>query len=176
VRLLGLLLLASVVAACGDDFATLEPENPTRAADGLVFTRVDGSSYEMTDAMATCQPNEQKPGVDIVRLTAPASVEETNRPPVFTVEALPGVTGTYDLPLDERDYDAGPSDLTLFALDSRRRNELSGSVEEASGKVTVREATCDPEPRLSITIDARLASEIGLPPLRVTGGMASTGR
>ncbi len=83
---------------------------------------------------------------------------------MFTVEALPGVTGTYELPLDERDYDAGPSDLTLFALDSRRRNELSGSVEEASGKVTVREATCDPEPRLSITIDARLASEIGLRP------------
>ena len=64
----------------------------------------------------------------------------------------------------------------MFALDSRRKNELSGSVEEATGKVTVREATCDPEPRLSITIDARLASEIGLPPVRVTGGMASTGR
>jgi hypothetical protein len=175
-RLLGLLLLASVVAACGDDFATLEPDNPTRAADGLVFTRADGSSYEMKDAVATCRPSEQKPGVEVVRLTAPASVEESNQPPVFTVESLPGATGTFTLPLEERAYDAGPSDLTLFALDSRRKNELSGSVEEATGKVTVREATCDPEPRLSLTIDARLASEIGLPPLRVTGGMASTGR
>ena len=84
-RLLGLLLLASVVAACGDDFATLEPENPTRAADGLVFTRADGSSYEMTDAVATCLPSEQKPGVDIVRLTAPASVEAPAAPDMRSV-------------------------------------------------------------------------------------------
>ncbi|WP_027860596.1 hypothetical protein [Marmoricola sp. URHB0036] len=175
-RVLGLLLLVCVVAACGDDFATVEPTNPERAADGLVFTRTDGSSYELLDAVATCTPSEQKAGVDVVRLLAPADVEDSHRPPFFMVEALPGVTGDYPLPLHERDDDAGPSDLTLFALDARRKNELSGSVEEATGKVTVREATCDPEPRLSLTIDARLASEIGLPPVRVRGGMATTGR
>jgi len=175
-RLLGLLLLVCVAAACGDDYATLEPRNPDRAADGLVFTRADGSSYELLDAVATCIPSEQKPGVDIVRLIPPADAEDSHHPPLFMVEALPGVTGDYPLPLHERDDDAGPSDLTLFALDARRKNELSGSVEEGAGKVTVREATCDPEPRLSITIDARLASEIGLPPVRVRGGMATTGR
>jgi hypothetical protein len=175
-RLLGLLLLAAAVTACGDQYATAEPDNPSSAADRLVFTRVDGSSYELTDAVATCRASEQKPGVEVVTLTAPASARDTNRPPYFSVESLPGVTGTFALPLKERAYDAGPSDLTLFALDARRTNELSGSVEGARGAVTIREATCDPEPRLSVTLDARLASEIGLPPLHVAGGMASTGR
>jgi hypothetical protein len=43
-RLLGLLILSLAVVACGDNFATIEPDNPTRSAEGLVFTRVDGSS------------------------------------------------------------------------------------------------------------------------------------
>ena len=180
-RRLGLLLLCSLAAlgcsACGDDFATLEPQNPTRAADGLVFTRGDGSSYELEDAVASCYAAEQKPGLEVVRLTAPTGVTEgAGKWPSLLVEVVPGTTGTFRLPLEERAWEAGPSDLTVFALDSRRHNELSGSQEEASGTITIRESTCDPEPRLTIRIDARLASEIGLPGLHVTGGMASTGK
>lgn len=178
-RLLGLLVLPLLVlcAACGDDFATLEPRNPTKASDGLVFTRVDGSSYELTDAVATCFAAEQKPGLEVVRLTAPAAVTQgAGKWPSFLVEVVPGTTGTFRLPLEERDWDAGPSDLTVFALDSRRHNQLSGAGEEAAGQITIRESTCDPEPRLSVRVDAKLASGARLPPLRVQGGMASTGR
>ncbi len=175
-RLLGLLVALLALAACGDDFATVEPDNPDRAAEGLVFTRADGSSYEIEDAVATCLPSEQKPGLDVVRLTAPADAEVPHSTPFLLVEAVPGVTGRFSLPLKERVWGAGPSDLVVFGIDSRRRNELSGSVETASGRITVREAACDPEPRLSITIDARLGSEIGLPGVRVSGGMASAGQ
>jgi hypothetical protein len=175
-RLLGLLILSLAVVACGDNFATIEPDNPTRSAEGLVFTRVDGSSYEMDDAVATCFAAEGKPGVEVVRLTAPTAVTQGKQAPAFVVEVVPGATGTFRLPLQERDSETGPSDVTVFALDSRRHNELSGSREESRGSITIGESTCDPEPRLSITIDARLASEIGLPPLRVSGGMASSPR
>jgi hypothetical protein len=178
-RVLGLLVLPLLMlcVACGDDFATLEPRNPAKAADGLVFTRADGSSYEIQDAVATCFAAEQKPGLEVVRLTAPtAATQGGSKWPWFMVEVVPGTTGTFRLPLKERDWEAGPPDVTVFALDPRRHNELSGSMEEATGQVTVREATCDPEPRLSVRIDGRLASEIGLPSVHVVGGMASTGK
>lgn len=180
-RLLGRLFLSCVAvlacSACGDDFAAIEPRNPTRAADGLVFTRADGSSYEIKDAVASCYAAEQKPGLEIVRLTAPIAVTTgASKWPSFLVEVVPGTTGTFRLPLEERAWDAGPSDLTVFALDSRRHNELSGSQEEAHGAITIRESTCDPEPRLAFRIDATLDSEIGLPGVHVVGGMASTGK
>ena len=84
-----------------------------------------------------------------------------------------GVQGTRKLPLQERDYDTGPSDVVVFGVDPERHNELSGTVEEASGEMTVLEATCDPEPRLSLAVDATLASETGRPNVQVEGGLAS---
>ena len=68
-RRLGLLLGLLVLAGCGDQFATLEPENPATAAEGLVFTRADGSSYTMKDAVAQCVEHRELPGVRVVRLT-----------------------------------------------------------------------------------------------------------
>ncbi len=176
-RLLGLLVVSLVLAACGGDFATIEPRNPTKAADGVVVTRADGSSYEITNAVATCYAAKQKPGLEVARLSAPGDVAPSNRHRAWLlVEVVPGTTGTYRLPLKERDFAAGPPDVTLLAVDPRRDNELSGAVDEARGWITVHESTCDPEPRLSIRVDARLGSELGLKPAEVRGGMASTGR
>ena len=178
-RLLGLLILLLVLAGCGsDEFAELEPRNPSRAAEGLVFTRADGSSYEIKDAVAKCVEHRQLPGVKVVRLIAPAdrrslSGSDGGEPPVLIVEVALGVQGTKKLPLQKRDEVAGPSDAVLFGFDPERHNELSGTVEEASGEVTVLEATCDPEPRLSLAVDATLASEVGRPKVQVEGGLAS---
>ncbi len=174
-RLLGpLLLLVLVLAGCGDDFATVEPENPSTAAEGLVFTRADGSSYRMKDAVAECVEHRDLPGVKIVRLTAPASPRQSadDSEPALVVEVALGVQGTRRLPLREREYGAGPSDVELSGVDPERHIELSGTVEKASGKMTVFEATCDPEPRLSLTVDATLASKVG-PNVQVEGGLAS---
>ena len=176
-RRLGLLVVAlALLAACSADFATVEPENPEHAADGLVLTRADGSSYELEDAVASCYAAEQNPDLEVLRLTAPSSVTRGDRSHgTFLVEVVPGTTGTYRLPLEERDHDAGPSDVTVVVLDPRRENELNGSLEESHGQITIREATCDPEPRMTVLVDATLASEIGLPALGVKGGMASSG-
>ena len=166
--------LVLVTAGCGADFATVEPDNPSRVADGLVVTRADGSSYEMNDAVAECRTDPDHPGVQIVRLNAPADAGTERRRETFLyAEVVPGVLGTRELPLDERDSGAGPSDLTLFGVDSQTRNELSASLRQATGTVTVVEATCDPEPRIAIHVDATLASEVGQPGERVRGSLAS---
>ena len=63
----------------------------------------------------------------------------------------------------------------MRGVDPERHNQLSGTVEEASGEMTIFEATatCDPEPRLSVAVDATLASEPGRPKVQVEGGLAS---
>ena len=76
------------------------------------------------------------------------------------------------LPLTERDHEAGPSDAVVSGVDPERHNQLSGTVEEASGEMTIFEATCDPEPRLSVAVDATLASKPGRPKVQVEGGLA----
>ena len=121
-RRLGLLIGLLVLAGCGDEFATVEPKNPATAAEGLVFTRADGSSYEMKDAVAQCVEHRELPGVKVVRLTAPADGRETaddsdGREPALIVEVALGVQGTRRLPLPERDHGAGPSDVVLFGVD-----------------------------------------------------------
>jgi len=177
-RLLGLLILLLVLTGCGaDEFAELEPRNPSRAAEGLVFTRADGSSYEITDAVARCVEHRKLPGVKTVQLVAPADRHvfsgSDGRQPALVVEVALGVQGTRKLPLPTRDYDTGPSDVIVSGVDPERHNELSGTVEEASGEMTVLEATCDPEPRLSLAVDATLASKTGRPNVQVEGGLAS---
>ena len=177
-RLLGLLILLLVLSGCGgDEYAELDPKNPSRAAEGLVFTRADGSSYEITDAVAKCVGHRKLPGVKVVRLIAPAdrlrAGRSEGREPALVVDVALGVQGTRRLPLQERDHNTGPSDVVVSAEDPQRDNELSGTVEEATGKMTVLEATCDPEPRLSVAVDATLASEVGGPNVQVEGGLAS---
>ena len=176
---LGLLVLLLVLTGCGgDEYAELDPKNPSRAAEGLVFTRADGSSYEVNDAVARCIEHRKLPGVEVVRLVAPARWPEAadgseDREPALVVSVAVGVHGTMKLPLTERDYEAGPSDAVVWGVDPERHNQLSGTVEEASGEMTVFEATCDPEPRLSVVVDATLASKPGRPKVQVEGGLAS---
>ena len=84
------------------------------------------------------------------------------------------------LPLTKRDSEAGPSDAVVRGVGPERHNKLSGTVEEASGEMTIlevscelRPATCDPGPRLSVAVDATLASEPGRPKVQVESGLAS---
>ena len=176
---LGLLVLLLVLTGCGaDEYAELDPKNPSRAAEGLVFTRADGSSYEVNDAVARCIEHRKLPGVEVVRLVAPASRSEAaddgeGQEPALVVDVAVGVHGTMKLPLTERDYEAGPSDAVVRGVDPERHDQLSGTVEEASGEMTVFEATCDPEPRLSVVVDATLASKPGRTKVQVQGGLAS---
>jgi hypothetical protein len=156
-----------------------DPDAQVEAGDGLVFTRAVGTTYELNNATVDCQESAEGGGETVVRLTSPAQYEkifEKGRvtKPFFYVEALPGTEGRADLPLSGGDADAVPP-VTVFGVDSADQSELNGNTEVATGSITILEATCDPEPRLSFTIRATLGSENGLLPMHVVGGLSAGG-
>jgi len=184
VRNVVLLVAMAAVAwsGCDDQRASgPEPTNSHPAAgespsvsEGLTFTNGRNATYEMHDADVTCQPSQHDDRTEVVNLTTPAGYQKRFRhgripDPFFWVEVVPGGVGEYDLPLTGGSVETVP-DVVVFGVDSEDQNELSGSVETATGVVTILEATCDPEPRLAFTIRATLGSEIGLAGVHAVGG------
>jgi hypothetical protein len=162
VRFLGFaLLLAIVLAGCGDDFASVGSRNPRSVSDGLTFTRADGSSYAVKEAVARCTPSGDT-GTEYVYVTDPTGSS------TFFLRVALGVDGERQLPLRTP---GDQHDLTLVATDPQNGAHLDAT-NRAQGELTITEATCDPEPRLSFRIDARLAPPSG-GPVKVHGGLAS---
>lgn len=176
--------LASAVLGCGiaNPQERPEPASPTQSTpadaylpkDGLTFT--SGASYEMHEAAAVCQPSVEHEDTLLVRLNAPPDYLERRgkqRVPFLYVEAVPGVAGVYELPLDGGGDDH-LQDITVFSYHPESGNEFSGSVETSTGTITILEAECEPTPRLAFTIRATLGSEyFDLPSVHVVGGLAA---
>jgi hypothetical protein len=156
------LLALPAVAGCGDDFAHIEPDNPARVADGVVFERPDGSSYELTNAVARCV-HAGVIGTEYVYATEPGTT-----PPRFSIRVALGLNGVQRLPVTTGP--AGSPDLLVVARDPVTGARLPTA--RARGEVEISEATCDPEPRLSFHIDARLPGPGGRP-VSVHGGLSS---
>jgi hypothetical protein len=166
VRALGPAVLGLLVlAGCGDDFASVSPENPSAVSDGLVFTRADGSSYEVKKAVARCARTPL--GADYLLLTAAAD----GAGPRVTVRVTSGLTGTWRLPLGAR-ASAETRDVDVRASDPKTGTWFSGLRGRSVGEVIVNEATCSPEPRLALRIHATLEDSAHRP-LKVDGGLAS---
>lgn len=174
------LLLASAVAVVGcTGSETNEPVpraagDAPKVSDGLTFTRSGGDTYELHEAVVTCQPSEADDTTTVVRLLSPAKVRQTGdkvRDPFLYVDVIPGTEGTFELPLDGGEEGRIP-EVTVFGVDSVDQNELSGSVEVATGTLTIVEAACKPSPRASFTVRATLGSEFSnLPTVHVSGGL-----
>lgn len=134
--------------------------------EGLTVTRDGGDTYEFHEAVVECLMSEAGDGdVEIVRITAPADYRDLIRgdellEPFLYVEVIPGTLGRHEFPLEEKEFDKGPSDVVVFGADPEGNNELAGDVETATGEITIIEATCDPEPRVAFTIKATLGSEM----------------
>ncbi|MET0997674.1 MAG: hypothetical protein ABWX73_03070 [Marmoricola sp.] len=158
------LLCLLVVAGCGTDFATVEPDNPSRVSDGLVLTRADGSSYEVKRAVARC--GRTPVGADYLVLTA----ADTRAVPLVTAKVTSGLSGSWRLPLDTNS--AATRDLVVRASDPVTGARFSALSNRAAGEVTVTEATCEPEPRLTLRIHATLLDQDHRP-LKVEGSLAS---
>ena len=152
----------------------------SRWPTGLVFTRADGSSYELEDAVATCyaQRAEAGPRRRAAHRAVPRSTrDEPSRRRSWSrssrgrhrhVSAARWRSGT-TTPAVRRDrvrarLRDGENELVRVAW--RRPH----------GKITVREATCDPEPRLSVTHRRQLGQRDRAAAGDASGGgMASTG-
>jgi len=156
-----------------------DPQVQVDEGDGLTFTRAVGTTYEMHSTTVDCQEADDG-GETVVRLTSPKNYEkyflqgEVSKP-YFYVEALPGTKGRADLPLAGGDAETTPP-VAVFGIDSADQNELTGSGDLATGYITILEATCDPEPRLSFTIRATLGTERGMLPVHVAGGLGGSGK
>ncbi|MET0839969.1 MAG: hypothetical protein ABWY19_14385 [Marmoricola sp.] len=163
-----IVLALLTLAGCGKDFATVEPTNPDRAADGLRFTRVDRTTYELEDATARCT-RVAGTGTTLVVLAAhPTDADD----PSLTLRVPDGLTGTRELPLRPAVPGAAALDVSLAATDPKTGDSLTASRAPARGTMTIVEASCDPEPRLAVRIDGVLTTPQGRPE-RVLGGLAS---
>jgi len=172
-------LILSVVlllplAGCGDQYADVQSDNPSRIAEGLVFTRADGSSYQVDQAVAHCSTSDVS-GTQYVQLEVD---DDSANQPRFLLEVAAGVTGTRQLPLRDKLWAAirkdgtGPADLLVLAHDPHDGTRLAAFGSHASGTVTVTEASCDPQPRITIQISAELDNPSGHT-VHVQGGLAS---
>ncbi|MDN4161441.1 hypothetical protein [Nocardioides abyssi] len=169
--------LAVAVAVGGTTLAAVttggEPDRAVDAASEpppspLTTTLADGSTYAFEGIEVTCEDgllvaqNEQQltGSGDEARLAEPFIYLEVRPDQVTPGESLtlpvdgPGSSDTYPV-------------LLFFALEDRpggpperRANELSSASMGSSGTVRVDEATCGPEPRLALTVDAVLGSEL----------------
>ncbi len=150
-----------------------EPDG-TSPLDGLTFTA--GASYEIHEAAAVCQPSTEHADTVLVRLNAPSDYQERRgkqRVPFLYVEAVPGIAGVYELPLDGGSSEH-QQDVAVFSYHPEIGNEFSGSVETSTGTITILEAECEPTPRFAFTIRATLGSEYSdLPSVHVVGGLAA---
>ena len=157
--------------------------SPSVPRSGLTLTRDGADAYEFHDADAKCIKSEAGTGdTEVVRLTTPANYKRAFHKgrllkPFLYVEVIPGVEGRRNLPLKGRNYDEGPPDVTIFGADPESQNEVSGATEVATGRVSIIEASCDPEPRVAFTIRATLGSEYGNGrSVHVVGGLEAHGR
>jgi hypothetical protein len=177
------LAVALALTGCDDGGENAGPPPMHRAEDqptvddGLLVTRSTGEVYELHHGAVECTRAQEDDAAEVVRLTMPKRVQDLRRSrgrireSFFYVEAKPGVSGWYELPL----AGAGSPELTVFGVDAQDQNELNASLEGATGSITILAATCDPEPALAFTISATLASEISLPPVTVVGGFEIAG-
>jgi len=163
---------------------TIAEDVPASATGQFVLTRPDGSTYEMTDLIVSCEGPFGSPiqGAS----PGPQQIWLTSSPPELTaggkvlehpfvmfegiVEKIDG--RTFELPVD------GSSDgrpFTLFAIDSEvgpsrpEANEASSAEDGAAGSVVVARASCDGAPVLDLEIDATLGSEVEQGTLHVSG-------
>jgi hypothetical protein len=164
--LVGLLALT----ACGKDFATVEPDNPERAADGLRFSRADRSTYELEDATARCT-TVPGTGTTVVVLAAHPD-DAADDAPALTLRVPDGMVGTRELPLKPLVRGAAALDVSLVVSDPLTGDRLTASRRPARGTIDIVEATCDPEPRLAVRIEGVLATSTGRRE-QVTGGLAT---
>jgi hypothetical protein len=194
--ILGALLgCAAIAAGCGDD------DSGGEGGEGLLFTRPDGSTFSIEDAVVQCRATrtqEQGAGQAIIAYGPPDILEDAGEDaisePGFSLEAVlddvskPGTTVRFP----DEVYSDGAG-VSLFALDpdglkelgpelpgpeiedGGEPNELSSAEEEAGGEIVFERAGCSP-PEVEFTVDARLGSEFfEQPSVAVEGSLRASG-
>jgi hypothetical protein len=185
----GLVVAAGVVGGLvalggGSSSDTVAVDQPATHGS-FTITRADGSTWTTSELTLTCQPPPGEPfspgGPQHIWLLSPRHVSADGKvlgDPFVSFSGIVDKIGgkTFQLPLDQAS-DTVP--LVLFAADpdvpatAERANEVSSAEAQASGTVTVTEASCDPTPVLTISADTTLGSEVEQGTLKVSGSFSS---
>ena len=156
--------------------------NDTGASSTLTFTHEDGGTYTFKAADLGLFCTTAESGVQSLILTRADLIDDLKADrepgfgalssgPILYVElrvdkVTPGQE--FRLPYEANSGDSSDRAMTFFVASDeggRRPNEASSAEPGAAGSVTVREAACGPNPKLSVEIDGRLGSEVERPPL-----------
>lgn len=149
IRSVLILLPLLPLLACGDETEPADPQQPNE----LIFTRADGTMFEVVPSAATCAPSEYDAAVKTIQ------IRDFTESDYLFVEVVPHDDGkTYELPVDAGDQETGPENAFLF-YGERDAIEVSTSQDEGTGTLDVHHATCDPV-ALELDIDAHLDSEL----------------
>ena len=186
----GVVAAAAVVIgtgdAGGDDGVVAGP-----GESALTVTEADGSTFTFTDFTISCEKDDT--GRDVVLVySGPGEVKGDFLPsPIFSfrmpVEHGDGPPRVYEIPPEpvpapERELppdfpsDPGfPPDERPFGLfvaaagSSDEGNEVSSGEDGAAGTFEVGGAACGEDPSIDFTVDGSLGSEVGQPPIEITG-------
>jgi hypothetical protein len=144
--------------------STDEPIDRPERSDSLTFTRANGTAFTIEGTQIRCgRTTESDAPLQAVFVEGgPQELDPGREPtePLFLLEAFPRDVargGTITLP-HSYEYN-NPSGAVLHVYDADTGNELSSSAEGASGTIVFERASCDPSPRVDVTIDATLGSE-----------------
>lgn len=138
---------------------------------GIVATAADGTSVEFNDFTVMCRPSEdEQPDAQIVRATSGWGFAG-GRPtePAMLIEVADTADGTtVDLPHEEV-WGEEKTFLVGFITEVGTDAGLSSAEEQATGRIEVVSASCDPEPRLELRIDGTFGSEVADATVTVKG-------
>ena len=133
------------------------------AANTLVFTRHDGSTFSFPKTKVSCVESSEGSGRRAIRVQSLAGGggPATSH---FEVEAILADVVSHPTVRFPDDHVFGhPEDASVFVSDtgdsSGGENEASSAQEESKGKIVFHRARCKPHPRVAFTIHAKLGSE-----------------
>lgn len=167
-----LLCAVAYLPACGDHHKPNSPGTPTPPVTGsLTFTRADSTALEMGDTIRVCcgvwDPGFIDKNALKIVIGDPSGQRGGWRFFVLVDEVV--ADSVYSLPTAPVSQ-SSQSPVNLFVNDTSRGNELSSSVSESRGSITVHSFSCGPPVRIDATIDVVLGSEFGGgPEVRVRG-------
>lgn len=178
-------LAAATLTGCGSGHSAVATDQPTRVAsqgpgNALTVTDSQGWTFTLHPDQVSCAPSEYGHGVEVVHL------RYTMLSPLrgVDIDVVPiEKPATYSIPVESGDSERGPRNAFVFVtarVPTPRRPheppafENSTDEEEASGRLTVLQASCHPA-RLELTIDGKLGSEYSDPAVTVTGGVDLSG-
>jgi len=128
-------------------------------------TRDDGSTLQFDDYTVTCEPryyDGESPSGDIVEVRSQPDPTRKNFRPYFFVHAVVADVedgASFEFGREMSFVYDNPRGVDFVIHDGRSDEPFVAYEEQSSGTLTVRSATCSPEPAIELEVSGTLANE-----------------